>query len=517
MKITPAVRLSLGLVFLTLSIIVVAQALGLMPNLERGALIAREQLAESIALQTTLAARREDQALIQSLFDATVENNDNVQSLALRRSAGEIIYQTKTHEQDWQLPANAHSTSRYIRVPIAITESVTGFVEITFNPLKTENLYLFGVPYFILFVGFICVSSFIAFWFYIRRVLHQLDPNSVVPARVRNALNIMAEGVIIMDKREQVVLANEAICSILDLPENKIIGRKVKDLGWKLENTENDAPPWELAQISGEQHVKVRMLLNIPDKKAMIFRVNAIPIKDGKGSSQGVIASFDNITELVSKNTLLKQMLKSLGEQRSSIEAKNKELSFLASSDPLTNCFNRRTLFEYLSDYFADTDTTKLEMCVIMADIDHFKNINDSYGHNFGDEVIRLVADTLKSNTRKHDLVVRFGGEEFCILLPDTNIQTAYEVAERCRKKILDTAINDVNITSSFGVASQTFGATAPTELIHLADKALYASKASGRNRCTIWSPELEEEKNDTKVNHPSGPLTAGDAAKPAL
>lgn len=497
MKLTPAIRLSLGLVFLTLSILVVAQGLGLLPNPEQQHLKAREQVAENLALQTTLAVKRNDQSLIKSLFDNTVEQNANISSIGLVKNTGATVYETPTHANDWKLSPGMRSNAEYMRIPINIGGDKKGSIEVSFIPLGHEGHHFLGVPHFVLFIAFVCISGFVAFWFYIKRVLQQLDPSSVVPARVRNALNIMAEGVMILDKREQIVLANDSITRMLNLAESKLVGRKASDLAWADDKFDSQFTPWHLAQTKGEQQVNVRMKLKMDDDKVLVFRVNAIPIKDGRGGSQGIIASFDNITELEEKNNLLKQMVKNLAEKQQAIEVKNKELHHLASRDPLTNCYNRRTLFDFLDEHYAKQDNAQSELCVIMADIDHFKNINDTYGHNFGDETIQTIAQTLKAHCRENDMVARFGGEEFCIVLPNTPIERACEIADTCRKTIEAKRIKNVAITSSFGIASVKFGAKSPTDLIHLADQALYKSKEDGRNRCTMWSPFLNRTKQN--------------------
>ena len=488
-KLTPAIRLSLGLVFLTLSIIVVAQGLGLIPNLERQHLSAREQIAENLTLQATLAIKRNDQALIRQLFDNTTSQNPNILSMALYKNSGQTVYQTTTHSRDWQLPANEQSTPRYMRIPVNISGVKKGLLEIAFTPLSQDGAHIFGIPHFALLVLFVCLSGFTAFWFYIKRVLQQLDPTSVVPARVRNALNIMAEGVLIMDKRQQIVLANESILKLLDLPDSKLVGRKADELGWEEDERSDDISPWQKAQESNEQCVNARMAIRKKNDQKLVFKVNAIPIKDDRGKPQGIIASFNNVTELEQKSRLLKDMIKSLAEKQRAIEVKNEELKHLASRDPLTNCYNRRTLFDLLNKYFEQPNAQQTHMCVIMSDIDKFKNINDTYGHNFGDETIQTIAQTLKTHSRDEDTVARFGGEEFCIVLPHTTLETAANIAETCRAAIEAKPIKGVKITSSFGIASIQFGAETPTDLIHLADQALYQSKEDGRNRCTVWSP----------------------------
>jgi diguanylate cyclase (GGDEF)-like protein len=165
---------------------------------------------------------------------------------------------------------------------------------------------------------------------------------------------------------------------------------------------------------------------------------------------------------------------------------RNKELDYLAARDPLTNCYNRRILYDLLDRDLADT-TLLDEYCLLMVDIDNFKAVNDTYGHIVGDIVLCGIAELLQDNARNEDTVTRFGGEEFCLVLPDTTQNQAMEIAEIIRQKIEDIRIENIAITCSFGVTSIKFDATSPTELIHQADSALYKSKMSGRNKVTLW------------------------------
>ena len=177
---------------------------------------------------------------------------------------------------------------------------------------------------------------------------------------------------------------------------------------------------------------------------------------------------------------------------RSFIDSKerNKELDYLASRDSLTNCYNRRSLLKYMNKYFEDNESND-EYCIIMVDIDHFKNVNDTYGHSIGDAVIQGFASILQSCIRKNDMVARLGGEEFCVVLHQTSQVQAIAIAETMRHKVEQNVFDDVNVTSSFGVTSLKFGAETPLKLIEQADLALYKSKSLGRNKVTLWNESL--------------------------
>ena len=122
-----------------------------------------------------------------------------------------------------------------------------------------------------------------------------------------------------------------------------------------------------------------------------------------------------------------------------------------------------------------------------MADIDHFKRVNDEHGHSAGDEVIRLVAQALCAEVGSSEAVCRYGGEEFCVLLDFSGIDDAAALAKRLRRRIDSPAFARLPVTVSFGVSSRSQGARTLIELINQADEALYASKAGGRNTVTRW------------------------------
>lgn len=171
---------------------------------------------------------------------------------------------------------------------------------------------------------------------------------------------------------------------------------------------------------------------------------------------------------------------------------RNRELDYLAARDPLTNSYNRRILFERLEQDFLNIELLD-QYCMIMVDIDHFKEVNDTYGHTSGDSVLRSVANILQACVRQNDIVARFGGEEFCIVLHRVSLDQAMRIAETMRYKVESHRFGDISVTCSFGVTSIVFNAATPAELIDQADIALYKSKYFGRNQVTLWDPSFKK------------------------
>lgn len=166
-----------------------------------------------------------------------------------------------------------------------------------------------------------------------------------------------------------------------------------------------------------------------------------------------------------------------------------RKLEMMASTDKLTGAANRQAFEEYFTPALSRSLVESTPMAVLIIDIDHFKQVNDKYGHNIGDLVIQSAANVLKSNLKEADLLCRWGGEEFLVLLPNMNISQAHELADRMRETVAARSIkvngNDINITISSGVAEYRKTET-PEELINRADIALYQAKEQGRNQVVL-------------------------------
>ncbi|MGW8247449.1 MAG: diguanylate cyclase [Acidiferrobacterales bacterium] len=179
-----------------------------------------------------------------------------------------------------------------------------------------------------------------------------------------------------------------------------------------------------------------------------------------------------------------------LGRVKNSLEEKNEMLRKLSITDSLTGLHNRAYLDEKLREEFNRIERHPDNLSIILVDIDHFKRVNDRYGHQVGDEVLIRVADTLQKNIRSIDTIGRWGGEEFIIICPGSDEGHSVKLAEKLRKILGDLKHEGVGqVTCSFGVASHGPLMT-QAKLIRNADEALYHSKAAGRNRVSSIAPE---------------------------
>jgi diguanylate cyclase (GGDEF)-like protein len=516
---SPAIRLSIALVLLTVNLLFLANLIGFIPNKSDAALELRKGLSESLALQFSTSADHGELQSIQNTLRAVVERNEDIRSAAIRTEDGQLIALAGEHLAHWQTPANGKSTPTHVLVPVYRLGQKWATVEIRFAPLWVDSLAGGVTNSFVGLLLFIGVSSFICYFFVLKRTLRELDPSAVIPERVQKAFDVLQEGVLMLDDKEQIVMANQSFAKLLGKPPASMIGLKGSELGWVGCKNQQQIKqlPWFKVLRDGLEQKSASLSLIDGHGNPIKLIVNAAKVTDNTGKCRGSLVTFDDITQLEEKNFELSDLVEQLQLSKDNIQSKSQELEFLANRDPLTLCLNRRSMDRQFNVLFIKAKDEETHLSCFMVDIDWFKSVNDRYGHATGDQVIRAVADVLRSCTRESDLVSRYGGEEFCIVLPGLDLVKAFEIAERVRKSIEKKPCGGVKITVSIGVASLEQNASKPDELVNQADKALYAAKNSGRNRVINWGKEdaseaLAEEANNAQENQPAATETTGEA-----
>ncbi|MCK7542723.1 GGDEF domain-containing protein [Marinobacter bryozoorum] len=172
----------------------------------------------------------------------------------------------------------------------------------------------------------------------------------------------------------------------------------------------------------------------------------------------------------------------SLQEKQDELLALNCKLEHMATTDSLTGLANRRVFEQTLSHQLAVLERNQTPVSLVLMDVDHFKQVNDTHGHPVGDAVLQAVATTLKDNIREIDVAARIGGEEFVVIMPDTELEEAVVVGERLRERIAAMTDTPTPVTVSSGVA-EAVPAEDVSDVFVRADSALYQAKADGRNR----------------------------------
>lgn len=213
--------------------------------------------------------------------------------------------------------------------------------------------------------------------------------------------------------------------------------------------------------------------------------------------------------QLLELNEELAEMQRELARTNRRLRQREAELHDLARRDPLTGLANRLALNERLPEEIARSRRHDRPLGLIIADLDHFKRINDTFGHDVGDEVLKRGAGLLQENARGHDLTARIGGEEFLLLVPDTDLDGVMRLAERLRAQLaaLDVPQIQGRLTASFGIASLCPGEDG-SALLRRADQALYEAKTSGRNRVVAAPPRALEHTTGGAHAEPGGPAS---------
>ena len=494
---TPTLHLSLGLLSLTISLILIAYSFGLIPNEDKAALEARARISENIAIQLANLAGRNDVVAIKETIGSIVNRNSEVLSIAVRGPDGKLLVASDDHDRQWIEPNDGKSTVTHVLVPLWNADTPEGKIEIVFRPLATNFL---GLSQAIIgLIGFIAVTGFPGFYFILKRALRELDPGSAIPERVKAAFDTLAEGVLIMDEHESILLANDAFVRSIYKGE-ALLGAKVSELPWVQPDIVSAVPefPWRNALLRGDPVLGMPMTLRDRSGDVRRLLVNSTCIVDGKGAVRGLIATFDDVTILHRTNEQLNRSIELLNQSQQKISEQNQQLKILASSDPLTGCLNRRSFFSEAELALQNAIGQRQHFSFLMLDVDHFKGINDRYGHAAGDKVLVGLVDLLTNLARGAYLVGRYGGEEFCIAvagLPEPNAEKFAEYIRSAVSNVTTWLPNQARITVSIGVASCTDVPCEIADLVNRADQAVYAAKKAGRNRVVSWTRSAAESE----------------------
>lgn len=288
--------------------------------------------------------------------------------------------------------------------------------------------------------------------------------------------------VILTDAQYRILVCNQSLAAILHLNQ-KPLGRFLSDLLCPLEEAE-----FNLILSQKNNSVLLPQVLKVCYGSAL-YRCYAFEIQEGFLVYGDRFESADNeVLESMSLlNNELSSLSRELGKKNKELAQANRRITELMRTDPLTGLANRRFFQERFAEVLALAKRKRSGLTLIMADLDFFKNINDNYGHDAGDRVLQEFASLLQENCRTEDLPVRFGGEEFLVLLSQTAAAQALQLAERLRGLLeaADILGNGIKITASMGIAELTSEDTMDS-LLKRADLALYQAKETGRNRVVV-------------------------------
>lgn len=298
----------------------------------------------------------------------------------------------------------------------------------------------------------------------------------LIPVARSHLIETMQDGVLVLDWQDRVVDINPAMEQFLVGGPSTFIGMHAID-------------------IFGHWFETVQPLLNgsrsqteimAPNNPARFLDLRATPLYSRDGQLNGRLLVFREVTERKDVERRLRNANTRLQSQLIEIGILQSRLREQAIRDPLTNLFNRRYLEETLDRELARAAREAYPVSIFMIDIDHFKNVNDSHGHEAGDLVLKAIADVLASQSRRGDFACRFGGEEFIVVMPNINTEVAQERAETLRKMLNSLRVSfdetSLMVTISMGIASYPANGTSRDSVLRSADRAMYAAKEAGRD-----------------------------------
>jgi len=493
-RVGPAERVSLGLTSMVVGCVLVLDLVfNIFPDPLEVVRTERAHLSEKLAVQAATLVNSEGAEALTAAIPKWVASNKQLLSVAVRGKDGIVIAQSNEHQQYWHEPEDGRSTFQNVLIPLMRGDQRWGTFELSFSPAGPTSLWQWLTQPWLIVVFTLGLGGFVLFSLYLRRVFEYLDPQSVLPDRIRAAFDAFSEGVMVIDPGGRVILANTVLRKWVGQDGASIHGRSVR----KIEILNAGLPsrtaehPWMRAMQRKSSVRGSYIEIEGPNGGLRKLTVNCSPVLADDGGVRGCIATFDDITEIENINRQLVVALDELKSSREEVETRNKALQEMAMHDALTGSLNRRAFFDAAIPAFNEARAREEYMSCVMVDIDFFKSFNDNFGHAVGDEVLKVVARILAGGVRTDDVLCRYGGEEFCIVMPRTDIEEAQRVAERLRQTIERRAakavsgLQSANVTASFGIA-ELADQKACEDLIRDADQALYLAKEEGRNRVKL-------------------------------
>ena len=324
----PLVWISFSLTCLTVSVLLAGDTLfGLSSRSLDSTVEYRKALCEALAVQYSHLAERNHSDTIRVGLGLLIERNPQIVSAAIQLTSGATFAQAGDHRH-WTQADSDPSTIDHIQVPIFNGDAPWGSLQVAFQPVvESGGAWSFAHPW-TRFLLFVALAGFISYLLFIKRTLRQLDPSAVVPARVKHALDVLAQGVVMLDDQGSIVLANTAFAKRTGLPLEDLIGSTLSELAWA-PATPSDAAlsePWTMALTTRAQQMNMRMALADSSGKSWHFIVSSAPILDESGHLRGVVVSFDDVTELEEVNVALSNMVKELERSQTHIMNQNVEL-----------------------------------------------------------------------------------------------------------------------------------------------------------------------------------------------
>lgn len=300
-------RIALGQVSMFISVVLIALMFGILPDYLGTRFKDRVALAEAVAANSSVLITQADVIRLESVLTLVVERNVDILSAGVRNASQRLVAEVGDHRDIWQSNTADRQVDEQMSVPIFAGNQQWGALELRFEPLYGQGIIGFYQRPTVQFLLFCSVILFLLYSLYLRKMLKQLDPSQAIPDRVRSALDTMAEGLLVLDRKFQVVLANKAFSDLLGRSSSSLMGYEVRRLPWRQEGLSDSIDfPWQTALMSGETVMNSIVRLEV-EGVVRTFMVNCSPVLADKGKPSGVLVSFDDITELEEKEIELRR------------------------------------------------------------------------------------------------------------------------------------------------------------------------------------------------------------------
>jgi len=302
MKFNAASRIAFGQIGLLISVLLGASFCGLLPDQQASIRAGRTAIAEALTANSSALITQYDVRRLEADLQLVVERNSDLLSAGLRTAEGLLITNVGSHKDNWQLNESDYSSDNQIKVPIWAGSTQWGHVELRFKPLGREGWLGLLTDPLLMLIAFVSVCCFTGFYFYLGRMLKHLDPSQAIPGRVRSALDTMAEGLVVLDGKEQIALANSAFEKLLGKTSDELLGTNISKLPWSDAHGEllqAQDRPWQRALQTGLAEINQRVRLTLPEQTRLTFMINCSPVLgSGGGTHVGVLVSFDDVSKL---------------------------------------------------------------------------------------------------------------------------------------------------------------------------------------------------------------------------
>jgi PAS domain S-box-containing protein len=299
LRISAKWRISIGLIALLVGEIMLAVYMELIPDWRRATLVGRGQLCEALTVTSSLLIDQGKTDAVEAILKIAVERNDELLSAAVRRDDGTVVVEVGQHAANWKQVPASEATDYQVAVPIKAAKRQWGTAEFRFEPILHRGPWAMLHNPWTWFVGFVALLSVPVFGYYLTKMLAQLDASA--PEGVREAFDTLAEGVMLLDAREQIAFANRAFESMIGIARDKLVGRKVAGLPWTLttDGQRMESPPWTDAIRDHKPREGVRVRIVNRQKLERQYLVSCSPLIVGdKAVCVGALVSLEDVTQL---------------------------------------------------------------------------------------------------------------------------------------------------------------------------------------------------------------------------